>query len=222
MRITLKILLIVCTLMSIGLPQKGNAIPVGSNLIEQNGLTWLSPIWSQNITYPDMVNRLSNNSSAYYGFRIATTYEVLDLFNSLPLVYPSYPSPISIGVGIDDSRVFGPAFGMMDPFYNQFGWHESGVFPDYSRILGGYNWDPIEERIMVTSVSESDIYGGLYSPDHYELYFSTYDLSIIQERPYYGTWLIKPSLTPEPATVVLFGIGLTYLVYAGIRRRKKH
>jgi hypothetical protein len=222
MRITLKILLIVCTLMSIGLPQKGNSLPLGSELIEQNGRTWLSPIWSQNITYSDMANRLNNNSSAYYGFRIATTYEVLDLFNSLPLVYPSLPSPFSIGVGIDDSRVFGPAFGMMDPFFNQFGWYESGVSPDYSRVLGGYNWDPIEERIMITGVSESDIYGGEFSRDHYELYFYTFDLSIIQERPYYGTWLIKPSPTPEPATVVLFGIGLTYLVWAGRKRRKNY
>lgn len=221
MRDKLKILLIVCTLMSAGLPQQGNALPLGSELIEQNGLTWLSPIWSQNITYSDMANRLNNNSSAYYGFRFATTYEVLDLFNSLPLVHPFIPSPFSIGVGIDDGRVFGPAYGMMDPFFNQFGWHELGVSPDYSRILGGYNWDPIGERIMVTDVSESDIYGGLYSPDSYELYFSTFDLSISPERPYYGTWLIKPSPTPEPATVVLFGIGLTYLVWAG-RKRKRH
>lgn len=126
-----------CILISVELPQQGNALPFGSDLIEQKGLTWLSPIWSQNISYSEMINRLSNQSSAYYGFRVATTYEVLDLVNSLPLVYPGVPNSFSIGVEIDNGRVFGPAFGMIDPFFDQFGWYESGVFPNYSRDLGG-------------------------------------------------------------------------------------
>jgi hypothetical protein len=88
----------------------------------------------------------------------------------------------------------------------------AGTNQEYIQIIPGfledYNWDPTGKRTMITGVSESDISGGVSSSDSYVLSFFTFDLSIIPGRPYYGTWLIKPSLTLEPATVVLFGCHL--------------
>ncbi len=201
-----------------GLPQKSEALPSGSSLVEQNGLNWLSPIWSQNITYSDMVSRLMTPGSDYFGLRVATTYEVVGMLNSYPLLHPGISGPFSIGAAIDDSRIFGPAFGVMDPFFNEFGWYEPFAFPGgYSRELSGYSWDPVLERLMVTNVAESDIYGGLFSSDHYEIVVATFDTSIIGESPLTGTYLVAP--VPEPATLFLVAGGIAIL--ALWRRRNK-
>jgi hypothetical protein len=36
-----------------------------------------------------------------------------------------------------------------------------GYPPIIPGLLGGYNWDPVGERIMITFISESDIYRGM-------------------------------------------------------------
>lgn len=195
-----------------GLPQQGEALPFGSSFVEQNGLHWLSPIWSQNISYSDMSLRLSNPSSVYYGLRVATAFEVLDMLSSYPLIHPAFPNtPFSFTPELDDNIVFGPAYGAMDPFFNEFGWYERKVWPDYVRELTGYSWEAVTARIMVTSVSEYDIYGGLFTPDHYELHIASYDISVMGMKPWYGTWLVQPTPVPEPKTLYLVGGGLALL-----------
>lgn len=219
MRRQVKSIIILLFLGITGLSQQSKALPIGSSLVEQNGLHWLSPIWSQNISYSDMGLRLSNPSSVYCGLRIATAYEVIDMLRSYPLIHPAFPNSSdsftdSFMPGkLDNSRTFGPAYGAMDAFFNEFGWIERGVWPNYARGIAGYSWDNVAGRIMVTDVSEHDIYGGLFTPDSYELYIATYDTSVMGMYPSYGTWLVQPAPIPEPETLYLIAAGLALLAF---------
>lgn len=216
MRREVKALTILLFLGITGLHQQSKALPIGSSLVEQNGLHWLSPIWSQNISYSDMGHRLSNPSSVYYGLRVATAYEVIDMLRSYPIMHPAFPNSTSpfIPRKLDESIVFGPAYGVMDHFFNEFGWIERRAWPDYARVIAGYSWDPVAERIMITHVSEHDIYEGS-TPDHYELAIATYDTSALGMYPWYGTWLVQPTPVPvpEPKAVYLVACGLVILAF---------
>jgi hypothetical protein len=203
------VILIIPILMSVCVSKQSYALPIGKSLVEKNGLSWLSPIWSQGISYSDMLNRLNDSSSVYYGLGIATTYQVADLLNLYSIHREIEPGP--------GSEYWGPTQGLMDPFFDLFGWREDDVAPNYSRSLQGYVWDPLNLKILLTGISEYDIYGGIYSRDSYEVAFWTRESSG-NEGPKSGTWLVKATPVPEPSKFLMVAGGILFLVLY-IRRR---
>jgi hypothetical protein len=197
-------------LMSVSGSKQSYALPLDKSLVEKNGLSWLSPLWSQGISYSDMLNRLNNSSSVYYGLEIATTYQVTDLLNLYSIYRKIEPGP--------GHEYWGPTQGLMNPFFDLFGWREDDVFPNFSRSLRGYVWDPLNLKVLVTGVSEYDIYGRIHLPESYEVDFWTRESSG-EEGPKFGTWLVKATPVPEPSKFLLFAGGLLFLILY-IRRRK--
>ena len=55
------------------------SLPLGADLIDFNGLKWLSPVHSAGIETYKMVDYLADPASDYYGLRHATRYELDEL-----------------------------------------------------------------------------------------------------------------------------------------------
>ncbi len=78
------------------LPHTLHALPVGWSTATFNDMTviidptnnlqWLSPVYSTNISCNDMLLNLSDTNSIYYGFRYASSLEVIALYEAYGLI----------------------------------------------------------------------------------------------------------------------------------------
>lgn len=192
------------------------SLPVGANLVEFNGLKWLSPVHSAGIHTYKMVNYLSDPASDYYGLRHATRYELDELARAFGFDVQPYQAETK-AVHFNDN---------LPPLYELFGvtrhWEDHSDFIAGVIAEGWFRWNRYYAYFF-----------DYYRDDRLEfqdIYSTATTIHNSNYSPYIGHWLIAegslfptPDNTmapvPEPSTFLLISFGLVGIWYVGRKRK---
>lgn len=193
------------------------SLPLGADLIEFNGLKWLSPVHSAGIQTYKMLNYFADPTSDYYGLRHATRYELDELARGFGFDVQPYQSATKAVHPNDQLPQLTQLFGVTLHRENLPSDLLSGVIAESSNIWRHYQayfydfYDNNDTFFIDTYSSASTHHNG-------------------DDSAHIGHWLIAegslfptPDNTlapiPEPSTFALISCGLVALFYFGKRRK---
>lgn len=208
-----------CTVIG-GMTQSAEALPVGADynecFITAAGHRWLSPIYSLDIGYIEMLSNLGTLENEYYGLRYATTGEIFQLAER----YGFAPSDRYPGGSYYESTSefamdeFQADFGMTTPIEALTRGYVATPLED---IFPPEDWDrshPFYPRMNVAYFAGTSFVSDVeYCMINTQWYFDAV--------PYIGSWLVMDTHpVPEPTTVLLLGSGLLSLLAASRKRQR--
>ena len=199
----------------------------GDELIARDivsGLDWLSLTETHGLTYNYVISQLSPSGS-FEGFRIASSAEVVSMFNNFGIDLS--PEGI-IGSNTYDSNIYdaGKSIG---------GYTTTTLFEDPDIVYSAYerytvmgvtnddSWEADNSKEMVGVLNRTEIYR---DPTLESNIFNFYEKPggpgafVPVDSAYYdiGVYLVRESVVPLPSAVWLFGSGLIGLL--AVSRRK--
>jgi len=196
-------------------PFEAAAIQYGDKTFSSGGLSWLSPSWSNEISYTEMKAMLEMPTSDYYGFRFATISEVADLATVL-------------GADPSSANELKENLAYLELDYAQ----EMQTAAESSTIVKTYEL-PSGEIITIGNESVSVPFPFVFKGFVFEDYNVnwTYGVELVNDPmgmnalkftaekvtdyPTVGSWLVinETNPVPEPSTMFLLGSGLAGLAF---------
>ena len=183
--------------------------PDGQNITTDSltGLDWLDPTATLNYSFNEITARFANDLA---GFRYATRDDIV-LF--LSHISPSLPTDAAFGgaYALGDPAPYDTAVSYLGDTYEEYG--ERGVFAITSDIsTGGAHF-----IYQLYRGPDDDPYYGYGTYGSYSINddgTTLYGLSL-------GSWLVRDTVSPvpEPAAIVIWGVGCCGVVVARLRRR---
>jgi len=180
---------------------------INDNLITTDtvsGLDWLDLTETNGLSYNTVVSELGTNGR-FSGFRYATDTEVLDLWNNFdidlsPRKLPTYGF-IDSGI-VSAGNMLGNTVNDFNPNYYTFGalgLSVSSPLDTSYNVLGAYHYIPDAENY----------YSFLYSGN----WVLPYDSGLE-----YGSYLVRNTVIPIPASIWLFATGIISLIALARKR----